>query len=84
MEQWEYEVLAVNWEQAGQTWQISGAMEFSASTLAEAFNRMGEAGWEMVDLTPYLGKLTGNIGVGFLSGTWEASQYRAIFKRRKQ
>jgi hypothetical protein len=80
MEQWEYEVLAVNWDQANQTWQVSGPMEFTASTLAEVFNRMGEAGWEMVGLTPYAGDLTG----GAYGGTWEARNYRAIFKRRKQ
>lgn len=81
MEQWEYEVLAVNWDQANQTWQISGAMEFAASTLVEAFNRMGEAGWEMVSLAPYVGDIRANPMGRW--GTWEASKYRAIFKRRK-
>lgn len=38
MEQWEYEVLAVNWDRSNETWQVSGPME------VEAFNRMGEAG----------------------------------------
>jgi len=46
MEQWEYEVLAVSWDRGNETWQVSGPMEFAASTLVEAFNRMGEAGWE--------------------------------------
>lgn len=80
MEQWEYEILSVNWDQANQTWQISGAMEFATSTLVEAFNRMGEVGWEMVSLTPYAGDLIS----GAYGGKWEAQNYRAIFKRRKQ
>jgi len=82
MEQWEYEVLAVNWDQATQTWQISGAMEFAASTLVEAFNRMGNAGWEMVSMTPYSADIKGSYSA--MGGIWEALQYRAIFKRRKQ
>jgi len=79
MEQWEYEVLAVSWDRGNETWQVSGPMEFAASTLVEAFNRMGEAGWEGVSLTPYIGEVLGS-----LPGKWEALNYRAIFKRRKQ
>ena len=60
MEQWEYEVLAVNWDRVNEIWQVSGRMEFAASTLVEAFNRIGEAGWEMVSLTPYSGDIKGS------------------------
>jgi hypothetical protein len=55
-QQWEYRVLAVDWDKGNGTWKTVdtiSAMEFSATILAEAFNHMGEAGWELVGVAPY-------------------------------
>lgn len=47
--------------------------------MTEALNSMGEAGWELVALTPSRADVR---GIGAILD-WEALGYQAVFKRRK-
>lgn len=78
MKKWEYEVLALDWDSGNNAWKASGMLEYTSPTLTEAFNRLGEAGWEMVTMTP-----SGVLTQRPAGDAWEALHYRAIFKRRK-
>ncbi len=85
-DQWEYEVIDVDWDKGRGAWNVvnaMGAMEFTAASMVEVFNRMGKAGWEMVGLTSFTGELRGGEFVGTYTGNWEALNYFAIFKRPK-
>lgn len=86
-DQWEYQVLDVDWDKSHGAWKVSdmtGAMEFISPTMVEVFNRMGEANWEMAAVTSFTGELIAGEFAGSHSGNWEAPNYRAVFKRRKQ
>ena len=81
-EQWEYIVLALTWDQMDQTWKVSGAIESTATTMTEALNGVGEAGWELVTLSPSQSEVRGAAHV-YSVFTWKAYVYQAVFKRRR-
>lgn len=55
MEQWEYTVFALSWDRKAEEFRVSGELEFSATTMIDALNRIGESGWEIFDLSPFRG-----------------------------
>jgi hypothetical protein len=36
-EQWEYEVLALEWDSGNNAWKASGMMEYTSPTMVEVF-----------------------------------------------
>lgn len=86
MEQWEYTVFALSWDRKAEEFRVSGELEFSATTMIDALNRIGESGWEIFNLSPFRGVsvLPGEVSFTPAREAWEAVDYRVVCKRRKQ
>jgi hypothetical protein len=69
MENWEYQVLLVSWDDEAKRWTDG---EDAGETLADVLDRQGADGWELVSATPH----------GWSDGPYHAvDSYMCFFKR---